>query len=148
MSDDPRRYPERPIIGVGAVVFDDDRVLLVKRGREPLKGEWSLPGGAVEVGESLEDAVAREVFEETDLRVEVGPVIEVLDRIQHAPDGRVEYHFVIVDYLCRPGDGLIKPDSDASDARWVGLAELPSYRLTAKAQAVIAQGRVLALRAR
>ena len=148
MSDDPRRYPERPIIGVGAVVFDNDRVLLVKRGREPLKGEWSLPGGAVEVGESLEAAVAREIFEETDLRVEVGPVIEVLDRIQHAPDGRVEYHFVIVDYLCRPRDGLVKSGSDASDARWVPLGELPSYHLTTTAQAVIEQGRLLALRAR
>ena len=80
-------------------------MLLVKRGREPLKGEWSLPGGAVEVGESLETAVAREVFEETDLHVEVGPVIEVLDRIQRGSDGRVEYHFVIVDYLCRPRGG-------------------------------------------
>ena len=107
MSDDPRRHPERPIVGIGAVVFDADRVLLVKRGREPLKGQWSLPGGAVEVGESLETAVAREVLEETDLHVEVGPVIEVLDRIQRGSDGRVEYHFVIVDYLCRPRGGTV-----------------------------------------
>jgi 8-oxo-dGTP diphosphatase len=148
MSDDPRRHPQRPIVGVGAVVFDDDRVLLVKRGREPLKGEWSLPGGAVEVGESLETAVAREVFEETDLQVEVGPVIEVLDRIHHAVDGRVEYHFVIVDYLCSPRGGLVKPGSDASDARWVPPAELPAYHLTAKAQAVIEKGRLLAVQAR
>jgi ADP-ribose pyrophosphatase YjhB (NUDIX family) len=148
MSDDPRRYPERPIIGVGAVVFDEDRVLLVKRGREPLKGEWSLPGGAVEVGESLETAVAREVFEETELHIEVGPVIEVLDRIQRTLDGRVEYHFVIVDYLCRPRDGLVKSGSDAADARWVPLADLPSYRLTTKAQAVIGQGLALARRER
>jgi 8-oxo-dGTP diphosphatase len=146
MSDDPRRYPERPIIGVGAVVFDMGRVLLVKRGREPLKGEWSLPGGAVEVGESLETAVAREVFEETGLQVAVGPVIEVLDRIHHGVDGRVEYHFVIVDYLCRPNDRRVEPGSDAADARWVALADLPSYHLTSKAQAVIEQGRVLAAR--
>jgi ADP-ribose pyrophosphatase YjhB (NUDIX family) len=119
-------------------------VLLVKRGREPLKGEWSLPGGAVEVGESLETAVAREVLEETELQVEVGPVIEVLDRIHHAADGRVEYHFVIVDYLCQVRAGLVKSGTDAADARWVPLTELPSYRLTAKAQAVIEKGRLLA----
>jgi ADP-ribose pyrophosphatase YjhB (NUDIX family) len=92
--------------------------------------------------------VAREVFEETDLHVAVGPVIEVLDRIHLAPDGRVEYHFVIVDYLCRPRDGRVKSGSDAADARWVALAELPSYHLTATARAVIEQGRRLALRER
>ena len=95
-----RSYPARPVVGVGAVVFDADRVLLVKRAHEPLKGEWSLPGGAVELGETLEAAVAREVLEETGLAVDVGPVVEVLDRVQHAADGRVEYHYVIVDYLC------------------------------------------------
>jgi 8-oxo-dGTP diphosphatase len=145
MSDDPRRHPARPIVGVGAVVFDADCVLLVKRGREPLKGEWSLPGGAVEVGESLETAVAREVLEETGLQVEVGPVIEVLDRIHHAADGRVEYHFVIIDYLCQVREGLVKSGTDAADARWVPLVELPSYRVSAKAQSVIEKGRLLAL---
>jgi ADP-ribose pyrophosphatase YjhB (NUDIX family) len=144
MSDDPRRHPQRPIVGVGAVVFEGDRVLLVKRGREPLKGEWSLPGGGVEVGESLTAAVAREVLEETELQVEVGPVVEVVDRIQHASDGRVEYHFVIVDYLCHPCGGRVRPGSDAADARWVALAELPAYRLTTTALAVIEKGRLLA----
>jgi 8-oxo-dGTP diphosphatase len=147
MSDDPRRHPQRPIVGVGAVIFDGDRVLLVKRGREPLKGEWSLPGGGVEVGESLTAAVAREVLEETKLRVEVGPVIEVLDRIQHGVDGRVEYHFVIVDYLCQPSGGHVQSGSDAADARWVPLDDLPAYRLTIKAQAVIEKGRLLAAQA-
>ena len=94
-----RRYPSRPILGVGAVVIDDDRVLLIKRGQAPLKDEWSLPGGSVEVGESLEAAVAREVLEETGLVVGVGPVIEVLDRIHRDGDDRIEYHFVIIDYL-------------------------------------------------
>jgi ADP-ribose pyrophosphatase YjhB (NUDIX family) len=148
MSDDPRRHPQRPIVGVGAVVFDDDRVLLVKRGREPLKGQWSLPGGAVEVGESLQAAVAREVFEETDLHVEVGPVIEVLERIHRQVDGRVEYHFVIVDYLCRPRGGAVKSGSDASEARWIPLAQLIDYRLTTTAQAVIEKGRLIALQTR
>jgi 8-oxo-dGTP diphosphatase len=86
------------------------------------------------------------VFEETDLHVDVGPIIEVLDRIHRAPDGRVEYHFVIVDYLCRPRDGWVRAGTDACDARWVPLAELPAYQLTAKALAVIEQGRALALR--
>src|SRR5665213_1646809 len=98
---DSRTYPERPIVGVGAVIFDGDRVLLVKRGHEPLMGAWNLPGGAVEVGETLDAALAREVLEETGLSVEVGPVVEVLDSVRFDADGRVEYHFVIVDYLCR-----------------------------------------------
>src|SRR5438552_13789207 len=102
-----REYPVRPIVGVGAVVLDGDRVLLVKRAHEPLKGEWSLPGGAVEVGETLEAAVAREVREETCLEVEVGPLVEVVNRIVRDPGGRVEYHFVIVDYLCRPIGGTL-----------------------------------------
>ena len=134
MSDDPRRHPERPIVGVGAVVFDADRVLLVKRGREPLKGEWSLPGGAVEVGESLETAVAREVFEETDLHVEVGPVIEVLDRIQRAARRprrvSLRHRRLSVPSAWR----AVKSGSDAADARWVPLgriAGLPADRQSA-----------------
>src|SRR3989440_8404211 len=97
-----RRYPERPIVGVGAVVLDGDRVLLAKRAHEPLKGQWSLPGGGVEIGETLEEALRREVLEETGLAVSVGPVVEIFERIERQADGRIEYHFVIVDYLCRP----------------------------------------------
>ncbi len=138
-----RTYPTRPVVGVGAVVFDADRVLLVKRANEPLKGEWSLPGGAVELGETLEAAVAREVFEETGLAVDVGPVVEVLDRVQHGADGRIEYHYVIVDYLCRArSDGLAR-GSDADDARWIALSELPACRLTDKATSVIRKARDL-----
>ena len=134
---DLRNFPDRPVVGVGAVVLDGDRVLLVKRGHEPLKGEWSLPGGAVELGEPLEAAIAREVLEETGLAIEVGPVVEVLDRIQHAPDNRVEYHFVIVDYLCYALHGAIMRGSDADDVRWVSPDELPAYHLTEKAREVI-----------
>lgn len=132
-----RTYPDRPIVAVGAVILDDDRVLLVKRGHEPLKGRWSLPGGAVEVGETLDAALAREVREETCLDVIVGPVVEVLDRIQRDAGGRVEYHYVIIDYLCRVRGGTAACGSDADEVRWVEAASLDDYDLTEKAASVI-----------
>ena len=134
---DGRLYPARPVVGVGAVIIDGDRVLLVKRAHEPLKGEWSLPGGAVEVGESLEAALIREVREETCLDVTVGPVVEVLDRIGRDAANRVEYHFVIIDYLCRVSGGTATCGSDASEVRWADRADLPEFHLTAAATAVI-----------
>jgi 8-oxo-dGTP diphosphatase len=133
-----RKFPDRPFVGVGAVVLDPGgRVLLARRGHEPLMGEWSLPGGAVELGETLEAAVAREVLEETGLAVEVGPVVEVLDRVDHAPDGRVEYHFVIIDYLCRAAGDHLVSGSDADAVQWVRPDELAAYRLTEKATSVV-----------
>jgi len=132
-----RKYPDRPIVGVGAVIVDGDRVLLVKRAHEPLKGEWSLPGGAVEVGESLEAALVREVREETCLDVTVGPVVEVLDRIGRDANDRVEYHFVIVDYLCRVAGGTAKCGSDADEVQWARRDDLAPYRLTPAASRVI-----------
>jgi len=133
-----RKYPDHPIVGVGAVIIDGDRVLLVKRAHEPLKGEWSLPGGAVEVGESLEAALVREVREETCLDVTVGPVVEVLDRIGRDANDRVEYHFVIVDYLCRVASGTATCGSDAAEVQWAQRSDLARYRLTAAATRVIA----------
>jgi 8-oxo-dGTP diphosphatase len=124
-----REYPERPIVGVGAVVLDGDRVLLVRRGHEPLKGEWSLPGGAVEVGEALDAAVAREVLEETGVEVEVGPMIDVLDSIRVDPDGRARYHFVLIDYLCRPIGGTLCCATDAADATWAAVDDLARFAL-------------------
>jgi mutator protein MutT len=134
---DGRRHPDRPIVAVGAVILDGDRVLLVKRSQEPLRGAWSLPGGAVEVGETLDAALAREVLEETGLSVEVGPLVEVLDRVQFDADGRVEFHYVIIDYLCRPFAGVAAHGSDAQDLRWVRADELADLRVSAKAIAVI-----------
>jgi len=134
-----RLFPERPIIGVGAVILDGNRVLLVRRAHEPLKGEWSLPGGAVELGETLAQALAREVREETGLEVRVGPVVEVLDRVHRAADGRIEYHYVLVDYLCAPIGGRLAASSDADDACWADVDDLAAYRLAAPAPDVVAK---------
>jgi 8-oxo-dGTP diphosphatase len=95
-----REYPPGPVVGVGGVVTRDGRALIIRRGHEPRKGEWSLPGGLVELGERLTDAVRREIAEETGLQVEVGPMVETFDRVHHDTEGRVRFHFVIVDYLC------------------------------------------------
>ena len=136
---DRRQYPDRPYVGVGAVIVRDGQVLIVKRKYDPLAGQWSIPGGAVEVGETLEASITREMLEETGLQIEVGPVIEVFDRITREEDGRVRYHFVLVDYLCWPVGGELMPGSDVADARFVDPADLPQYQLTTKATDVIAR---------
>jgi mutator protein MutT len=138
-----REYPDRPYVGVGAVIVDEGRVVLIKRRFEPLAGEWSLPGGNLEVGETLEAAVAREMAEETGLVVEVGPVIEVFDRIVRDAEGRVRFHFVLVDYLCWPVGGSLRAASDVSEAALVDPLDLGPYGLTTKATSVI--DRALAL---
>ena len=132
-----RQYPERPIVGVGAVVVRDGRVLIVKRRYEPLAGRWSLPGGTLELGETLAQGLARELREETGLEVDVGPVVEVFDRILLDEEKRVQYHFVLVDYLCRPVGGELAPGSDVDDARFVDPSQLAPFELTEKAEAVI-----------
>jgi ADP-ribose pyrophosphatase YjhB (NUDIX family) len=121
-----REFPETPLVGVGAVIVDEGRVLLVRRGTEPLKGEWSLPGGVLEVGESLQSGVVREVREETGLTVEPLELVELLDRI-HRVGERVRYHYVIADYLCRVSGGELKAASDADAVRWVERAEWNSH---------------------
>jgi 8-oxo-dGTP diphosphatase len=127
-----REYPEAPILGVGAIIVHDGRVLLIERGNEPLKGEWSLPGGALELGETLQEGVVREVEEETGLRVTPLAVADVFDRIARDEDGRVRYHFVLVDFLChlskgQSADGVVCA-SDAVRARWAGPDELDGVR--------------------
>src|ERR1700761_4612516 len=117
-----REFPSAPIVGVGAIVVENGRVLLVRRGREPLKGIWTLPGGVLEVGEPLTAGVAREVLEETGLEVEAVEFVELIDRI-HREDGRVRYHYVIADYLCRLTGGTLAAADDAAAVRWVERAE-------------------------
>jgi mutator protein MutT len=134
-----RRHPDRPVVGVGAIVVDGSHVVLVKRAHEPLKGAWSLPGGAVEVGETLAEAVAREVREETGLDVRVGPLVEVLERVHRDADGRVEFHYVLADYVCTPLGGTLAHASDATDARWVSFDEMDAYGVSATTITVIAK---------
>lgn len=131
-----REYPSQPIVGVGGVVIHQGRALLIRRGREPLKGEWSIPGGMVELGEELADAARRELREETGLEVEPLAVIAVFDRIQRVRQ-RVKYHYVIVDYVCRRKRGRLKPASDVVDARWVRRGDLRRYHLTPLAMSVV-----------
>jgi 8-oxo-dGTP diphosphatase len=155
-----REYPGRPIVGVGAVVLetpgggaaidaspDPPRptgVVLIRRRFAPLAGEWSLPGGTVEVGESLEAALAREVLEETGLAVEVGPVVEVFDRIMRDEAERVQYHFVLIDYLCRPIGGHLAAGSDVTEAVVADPGALGPFKLTEKARSVIARALAMA----
>jgi ADP-ribose pyrophosphatase YjhB (NUDIX family) len=125
-GDMQREFPEAPLVGVGAVVVDEGRLLLVRRGTEPLLGQWSLPGGLLEVGETLSAGVVREVMEETGLTVEPIELVEILERI-HRDGERVRYHYVIADYLCRVTGGALEAASDAAAVRWVERAEWNSH---------------------
>ena len=129
-TNDDRRYPSRPFLGVGALIFEDAKILLVERGKEPLKGYWSLPGGILETGERLEAAIRREVREETGLEIEALSIFEIFERIMPDPDGRTEYHYVLIDFLCRPAGGRLQAASDVSRAAWVAEQNLGQYRLT------------------
>ena len=131
-----REYPDAPLVGVGAIIIERDRVLLVKRGQPPLAGEWSIPGGLLELGEELAEGVRRELKEETGLEVEPLEIVAAFDRITREGK-RVKYHYVIVDYVCRLKRGRLKPASDVVDARWVRREDLPKYHLTEMATKVI-----------
>jgi 8-oxo-dGTP diphosphatase len=132
-----RLYPSRPIVGVGGVVIQDGRALLIRRGTPPLQGEWSIPGGGLEVGEPIAEGVARELYEETRLRVRVLDLLEVFDRIIRDADGRPMYHFVILDYLCERISGDIRAGSDVVDVAWAAPDELGTFGLTETATRVV-----------
>jgi ADP-ribose pyrophosphatase YjhB (NUDIX family) len=139
-----REYPDRPVVGVGGVVIENGRALLIKRGSEPLLGQWSIPGGTLELGESLQEGVARELLEETGLEVEVLDMIEAFDRIfldPAAPDPRnrerPKYHYVIVDYLCQRLAGKAQAGSDVTDVAYATEDELEEFHLTATATRVL-----------
>jgi ADP-ribose pyrophosphatase YjhB (NUDIX family) len=139
-----RQYPAQPIVGVGAVIMQNGKVVLVKRRFEPLAGQWSLPGGRLELGETLEAGLAREMLEETGLEVEVGPVVDVFDRILLDPERNVRYHYVLIDYLCRPVGGALNHGSDVAAAELADPGDLARYRLTPKAAAVIEKAVIVA----
>lgn len=130
-------YPSRPVVGVGGIVLRDGRALIIKRAHEPRRGEWSIPGGTVEVGERLVDAVRRELREETGLDVIVGPILEIFDRVHRDDAGRVRYHFVIVDYLCEAPSGEPVAGTDAADVAWASEADLDAFGVNQHAADVI-----------
>jgi 8-oxo-dGTP diphosphatase len=134
-----REYPETPFIGVGAVIVDDRRVALVKRGHAPLLGEWSIPGGVLEVGEMLREAAVREAREETGLVVEPGEILGVFDRVVRE-EGRVRFHYVLIDFLCRRVSGELRAGSDAEQVRWFTPDEICSLKLAEDTAQVIRKG--------
>jgi 8-oxo-dGTP diphosphatase len=135
-----RDYPEQPLIGVGAVIVEGGRALLVRRATEPLKGEWSVPGGMLELGEKLHDGVRREALEETGLEVTPGEVLDVFDSIFTDAQGRTQYHYVLIDYLCQPISGEAVAGSDVSDVRWVSATALPAMGLRESIEQVVRKG--------
>src|ERR1017187_8468981 len=137
INQESRRYPTRPFLGVGALIFDGRSILLVERAQEPLKGYWSLPGGIVEVGEKLEEAIRREVLEETGLEIEPLEMFEIFERIMPDAEKRPEYHYVLMDYVCRVVGGQLAAASDVSRAAWVKEQDLRDYRLTEGTWAVV-----------
>jgi len=135
-----REFPEFPLVGVGAIIIKDDRVVLVKRAHPPIQGQWSIPGGVLEVGELVRQAAIREAREETGLIVEPGELLGVYDRILRDGEHRVQYHYVLVDFLCRPVGGELRADSDAAEVRWFARDELPALQLAEDTQEVIHKG--------
>jgi len=129
-GNDDRRYPPRPVLGVGALIIEGDKILLIQRGNEPLKEYWSLPGGAVETGETLKAAIAREVLEETHLTVQVGEIAEIFERMIPDATGGIEYHYVLLDYLCKITAGTPAPGDDSAAVDWVRREDLPKLLIT------------------
>jgi|SRR5437879_4481154 len=135
-----REYPDSPLVGVGAIIIDEGRVLLVKRGHPPLAGEWSIPGGVLELGETLREAAIREAWEETCLRVETAELLGVYDRVLRDDEGRTLYHFVLIDFLCRPVAGAAEAADDANEVGWFTPAEIADLGLAEDTAQVIREG--------
>ena len=124
-----REFPEVPLVGVGSIIIEGDRVVLVKRAHPPIQGQWSIPGGVLEVGELVREAAIREAREETGLIVEPGELLGVFDRVLRDSEKRVQYHYVLIDFLCKRVGGELLAASDAAEVRWFTLEELPALNL-------------------
>jgi 8-oxo-dGTP diphosphatase len=135
-----REFPEVPLVGVGAIIIEGDRVVLVKRAHPPLQAEWSIPGGVLEVGELVREAAIREAREETGLTVEPGELLGVYDRVLRNSEKRVQYHYVLIDFLCRRVAGELAAASDAADVRWFSREELPALKMAEDTMEVIRKG--------
>src|SRR5271169_3033367 len=135
-----REFPEVPLVGVGAIIIEDARVLLVKRAHPPIQGQWSIPGGVLEVGELVREAAIREAREETGLIVEPGDLLGVYDRVLRNAEKRVQYHYVLIDFQCRRVGGELAASSDAAEVRWFAHDELPALHLAEDTQDVIRKG--------
>jgi ADP-ribose pyrophosphatase YjhB (NUDIX family) len=135
-----REFPEAPLVGVGAIIIVENRVLLVKRAHPPLQAQWSIPGGVLEVGELVREAAVREAREETGLIVEPGDLLGVYDRVLRDAEKRVQYHYVLIDFLCRRVGGELLAADDAAEVRWFTREELPALNLAADTQDVIHKG--------
>ena len=134
---DSREYPLRPVVGVGGVIIADGRALLIRRGHAPLEGQWSIPGGTLKTGETIVGGIRRELEEETGIEVRVLDMIEVFERIFRDKDGKVQYHFVILDYLCEMTGGTPRAGGDVVDVAWAGEKELAKFELTEAATRVV-----------
>jgi len=132
-----RWYPSHPFIGVGALIVKDGRYLLIKRGKEPSKGKWSIPGGKVELGETLVEAVKREVLEECGIQIEIIKIFNVMDRILKDENGRTKYHFVLIDYYAQYISGEARALSDADDMKWVTAEEIVNLDMNPKSREII-----------
>ena len=135
-----REYPETPLVGVGAIIIEDSSVVLVKRGHAPLQGKWSIPGGVLEIGETLRKAVVREALEETGLAVEPGELLGVFERVIADDQGKMRYHYVLIDFLCQRVAGELAAGDDADEVRWFRREELRGLELAQETEEVILKG--------
>lgn len=135
-----REYPETPLVGVGAIIIQGNQVALVKRGHAPLQGKWSIPGGVLEIGETLRKAAIREAFEETGLSIEPGELLGVFERVLPDEEGRMKYHYVLIDFLCRRVAGELLAGDDADEVRWFRRDELAALELARETEEVILKG--------